>query len=462
MDFPVFHLDFLNNRFLIAIIAVLHVLINHPLAVGGLPLITLLEWWGSKKKSQDEMSQWDHLAYRILFVFFIITTTLGAMTGVGIWLSASLINPYAIGSLIRVFFWAWFVEWIVFVTEVCLILAYFLTWKKLLIDKAKHIRLGIILSVASWITMSIIVAILGFMMDPGNWRTDRSLINGILNPLYLPQLAFRTPLAMVMGGAVGLGFVNLFARHQRSLRLEASALISRWMIFWLPFLAVGGYWYYHRLPSTMIGNLAVANTTQEFANWYHILLVTIVAGVVSAFAVAIYGSLGRFKIPALVSVVPSLILMGLLAHFERVREFIRKPYAIGGYLYSNGFREEDYPLFKKDGILKHATYSSVKTITDQNKILAGKEVFMLACTRCHTLNGINSIRTNITAMYGPGPWSKDQLSNYIGVMHSTRRYMPPFPGSPQELDALAAYLVYFGTYGDQLPGAQSIGTKLAQ
>jgi hypothetical protein len=37
MDFPIFHLDFMGDRLLIAIIAVLHVLINHGLAVGFIP-----------------------------------------------------------------------------------------------------------------------------------------------------------------------------------------------------------------------------------------------------------------------------------------------------------------------------------------------------------------------------------------------------------------------------------------
>ena len=36
MDFPVFHLDFLGNRMLVAMIAVVHVMINHSLAVGAM------------------------------------------------------------------------------------------------------------------------------------------------------------------------------------------------------------------------------------------------------------------------------------------------------------------------------------------------------------------------------------------------------------------------------------------
>ena len=109
MDFPVFHLDFFGNRWLIATIAILHVLINHGLAVGMMPLVAAMEWYGHKK--QDP--RWDRLAYKILFFCFLITTTVGALTGVGIWFSVSLVNPYSIASLIRVFFWAWFTEWLV-------------------------------------------------------------------------------------------------------------------------------------------------------------------------------------------------------------------------------------------------------------------------------------------------------------------------------------------------------------
>lgn len=102
MDFPIFHIDFIGNRMLIAVDAILHVIINHALAVGALPIIVLLELIGIRSKDL----RWDNLAYRLLKIIFIITTTVGALTGVGIWFSASLINPAAIGSLIRVFFWA--------------------------------------------------------------------------------------------------------------------------------------------------------------------------------------------------------------------------------------------------------------------------------------------------------------------------------------------------------------------
>ncbi|HRC55731.1 MAG TPA: hypothetical protein PKU97_07400, partial [Kofleriaceae bacterium] len=264
MDLPIFHLDFLNNRMLIAIIAVTHVLINHAMAVGGIPLVAYLE----RRGMLDPDRGWDALAFRILTVFFVTTTTLGALTGVGIWFSAGLVNPIAIGSLLRVFFWTWFTEWLVFVTEVALILLYYLTWKRWRGPRKRaHVKLGFGLALASWATMALIVSILSFMMDPGSWHGDRTLFSGMFNPLYLPQLAFRTPLAMVMAGAAGLIITRASTRQDLALRHAATRAIGRWMLAWLPFTVAGGIWYAQGVPEGMRALLPVAMVTQNLTQW---------------------------------------------------------------------------------------------------------------------------------------------------------------------------------------------------
>jgi len=180
MDLPIYFADYFGTRTVIGVIAIIHVWVNHAFAVGMAPLIVVLEWWAHRHGREE----WDELAYRILGVCFIVTTSVGALTGVGIWLSSALINPYAIGSLLRVFYWAWFTEWLVFVSEVVLILIYFLTWKRMTgARKVAHIRVGVLLAVMSWLTMAIIVGILGYMMNPGDWLQQRSLLSGFLNPI---------------------------------------------------------------------------------------------------------------------------------------------------------------------------------------------------------------------------------------------------------------------------------------
>jgi mono/diheme cytochrome c family protein len=455
MDLPVYHLDLLNNRMLIAIIAVLHVVINHGMAVGGIPLISYLEWRGLK--SGDE--SWDRLALRILTFFFIITTTVGALTGVGIWLSASLVNPYAIGSLIRVFFWTWFTEWLVFVTEVALILTYYLTWKTWLGERKRaHAKLGTALAVASWVTMALIVSILGFMMDPGAWRSDKTLFSGMFNPVYLPQLAFRTPLAMVMGGAFGLVALLWSTERGSELRSNAVRAISRWILAWTLPCALGGAWYARAVPSAMKANVPVALLTQALESWANAALWALGAACVVIALLALLGAVRPRLMGAWALLAPAALSILLLGTFERVREFVRKPYAIADYLYSNGFRKADYPLLQRDGLLARATYTEVRQITPESEKQAGREVFNLACTRCHTVDGVNGIRSLLRAMYGnEEAWSADTIAGYVGAMHKARPFMPPFPGNDRERQALGAYLADLQTHRDVIEGAQVIG-----
>lgn len=441
MDFPIFDLGWVGNRFLFVVIAITHVLINHALAVGLAPVIVGMEVMGLKQNKPE----WDKLAYKILKAAFIITTTLGAMTGVGIWFSASLVNPNSIGSLIRVFFSAWFFEWIIFVTEVVLIMFYYLTWQKWTQGRAKfnHILVGYALAVFSWITMAVIVSILGFMMDPGNWNTEKSLLNGFTNPIYLPQLLFRTFLAGMMGASFALACVYYFTEKGSEIRAKATRFTSGWLLVCAIPTIVGGLWYRNVIPEMMISNMSVAVGTQQFEGWYDTLYKLLIGGVlgVIAFSVLTYFR-PRFNYPKLAFVLPVFILWGTLGMFERVREFVRKPYVIGGYMYSNSYRVEDYPLLKSDGLLKHATFISTKEVTEDNLVEAGKNVFMLSCSRCHTANGVNAIKDKFRNMYGTidQPWNPDAMKGYIKGMHNARYYMPPFPGNDKELDALVTYI----------------------
>jgi len=438
MDFPIFHAEFFGGRSLIAAIAILHVWINHAFAVGMIPLVVGVEWWAHRHNRPD----WDDLAYKILFVCFLVTTTVGALTGVGIWLSTALVNPYAIGSLLRVFYWAWFAEWIVFVTEVSLIMAYFLTWKRMTGDrKPAHIRIGIVLGVMSWLTMAVIVAILGFMMNPGAWLEQGDLLSGVTNPIYLPQLLFRTPIAMAMAGALALALTGYFTKRGSALRAQAVRAFSGWMLFWLLPTLVGGIVYYQVIPQGMLSNMPVAFGTQAWESRFGLLVQANLTAVALIAVFALWGLWRPLKANAAVWVVPLLLLIGVMAYFERAREFIRKPYAIGYYLYANGIRTSDVPYLLKTGVLANSSWTAHRQVTEPNKVKAGRDVFMVLCSRCHTLNGVNSIRDNLSRMYqGQTAWDSAAIETFLKNMHGARPYMPPFIGTEAERAALAAYL----------------------
>lgn len=464
MDFPLFHLDLLGDRLLIAIIAIVHVIINHALAVGFIPIVVLMEYRGYResKKSILEGKKWDELAYKLMFFAFIITTSIGAMTGVGIWFSAALVSPSSIGSLIRVFFGAWFTEWIIFVLEVVFIMFYFLSWKKANDNpntKLNHIKAGVALTVFSWLTMAIIVGILGFMMDPGNWSNNKTLIDGFTNPIYIPQLFFRTPMAFVMAGSIVLLLSVLYTKNDLEFRGKVLKNVALWMFLWTPHILVAGLYYYYKIPELMIGNIPVAIATQKFQNWHESIIYFLAATIILSMLIAVWAALKPKSISKTVALITVLSTMLTLGTFERIREFIRKPFVIGDYMYSNQLRVEDYEKYKFDGILKHAVYTSTPEITTDNRLEAGENVFGIACSRCHTISGINSVVTKFENMFTPngGELPKDKILQYIPVMHSGRYYMPPFPGNEIEIEVITEYVLAMQKNPKSYPGAQNKG-----
>jgi len=458
MDFPPFVLDQMGTRLLIGIIAGLHVLINHPLAVRIYPLICVLEFIGIRKN----WPELDALAHKITFVVFLITTTVGALTGVGIWLATSLAAPFAIGSLLRVFFWGWFAEWLVFISEVVLIMIYFLTWKRWSQGAAKwrHLKFGIALSVMSWFTMALIVAVLAFMMDSGGWRENRTFLSAFFNPVYLPQLAFRTTYALMAAGFFALFCAYFFTERGTRLREWIISFCCRWSLFTALACGLAGCVYLAFVPQVMKENMGVGLLTMQFAAWQGKFSVLLFVTGLSFGALGFWGFLEPKRFPRWAMVVPLFLSVWLLGHFERVREFIRKPYVISDYMYSNGIRKDEVALLQYEGVLRHATYVKTSQITDENRIAAGRDVFTIACSRCHTTDGLNGVIGKFQAMYGSGEWDSQAMTAFLGTMHVSRPYMPPFPGNDQEAAALVAYIQSLRGDRQPLEGAQSAGVEI--
>jgi len=464
-----FHMDFFGDRMLIAVIAIVHVIINHALAVGFLPIVTLMEYRGYKlKKLGDaESEKWDELGYKLMFFAFVITTSIGALTGVGIWFSTALVSPASIGSLIRVFFSAWFFEWVIFMLEVIFIMIYFLTWKKSRVDiksKRNHVRVGAVLSGFSWLTMAIIVGILGFMMDTGSWTQNKTLLDGFFNPIYLVQLAFRTPMAFVMGGAVALFLTLYHLKKHTEFRTKVLRNLNLWMFLWTPHVFAAGIYYYYKIPELMLGNITVAIGTQAFQNWYDSFLYSLLALIIVSMLVNIWTVLKPKWTSKYLMLFTLFIVLFTMGTFERVREFIRKPYVLEEYMYSNQLRVEDYSKYKQDGILVHAVYAKYSVVTDLNKIEAGKDVFMIACSRCHTVAGVNSVVNKFENLFSPNgePLDKTKMQQYIPVMEKARYFMPPFPGNNAEADALVDFIISEQYSRNYINGAQSTGVDISK
>jgi mono/diheme cytochrome c family protein len=96
-------------------------------------------------------------------------------------------------------------------------------------------------------------------------------------------------------------------------------------------------------------------------------------------------------------------------------------------------------------------------VTDTNRLDAGREMFRLTCSRCHTTHGVNSVVQKFGAMYGWQRWDPEAMRLYMGSMHNARPFMPRVPGTPQEHGALVDYLIALRHDPAGVAGAQTAG-----
>jgi mono/diheme cytochrome c family protein len=166
-----------------------------------------------------------------------------------------------------------------------------------------------------------------------------------------------------------------------------------------------------------------------------------------------------------------------LGSAEWVREDLRKPYVIGGYMFANGVRlpagtaGAQLPVgaapdaftveaLNRMGVLRAAAWTRLPgNLGDAHaevRVLAeGAEIFRLECSSCHTIDGYLAIRPlvrnvspaaldamigRLAAPEGGTSWSSPGL-----VLRTWRnRRMPPFVGTREERRELAVYLAHLG------------------
>ncbi|SDD96758.1 Cytochrome C oxidase, cbb3-type, subunit III [Paenibacillus sp. UNCCL117] len=428
MQFPTIDFGWLGNGNLIGMMAVLHVMINHAVAIGGSILMVSLEYAAVKTGNArlEQYAKW--LSKWIL----IITTTAGAMTGVGIWFTTTVILPNAIGSLLRIFHWAWFTEWLVFVSEVILLLTYYYTWDRWKGDRKKlHLRTGLALCIMSWFTLVIITGVLAAQLNPGNWVETLSFWSAFLNPTWVPSTLFRTFAAIALGVALLTPLNRWRVKHPLD-RASVQRIYGKWLIVSVPCMLVSGWWYLRTLPEQAQTLVVWASGMSDFAfaflNAAGLLLILV-------FGIMLLD--GRTRHPLALSVFTAIFSLALITEFEIVRENIRKPYVIYNYMYANGILKSDVERFKRDGALAQSTFSKVKQVTEENKLEAGEELFRMQCIACHSIDGPRRSRVMTERAKG---WSEEALAAFIPQMHMVRPVMPPFAGTDEEVKALAAYI----------------------
>lgn len=437
MQFPYFQFPLFGDGLIIAIDAILHVFISHGFAIGVVTMIILAEYIGYRNAAPE----WEDFAKSSLKPVIIIITSVGAITGVGIWFITSGLVPVAIGSMLRVFFWPWFIEWIVFFLEVIVILVIYFTWDNWQDERKKqHIRLGFIYVVLACLSAFLITGILGFMLTPDGWPSDRSFWSAFFNPTFLPQLAWRISIAITMG-VLFIMFILLFSKkgtlafRRTAMKFYAKILVAP--IIAMPFCA--WWWYYmvpegfksHAKPSMILW--IIVKDTGLFGIFNEIFWILLIANIIIVFSIVLSTQRGWIFISRLIIVPAIVVILFFVAEFERVREFVRGPYLMPGYMYANTVLLTEHELFNKEGLLKNS-YWFDKMAPQQTLEQKGAFLFAMNCGTCHTIDGKNDIIDRFKGRSEPG------IYVILGRTEQMVPWMPPFAGTDEERKITAHFL----------------------
>jgi mono/diheme cytochrome c family protein len=487
MNYPLWSLP--AKGLLIAAVAIVHVFISH-FAVGGGLFLVLAE--RKARRERDEALLGYVRAHTRFFV--LLTLVMGAMTGVGIWFTIGLVHPDATSSLINTFVWGWAIEWTFFVTEIAAAMVYYYGWDRL--DARTHEIVGWIYFASAWLSLAVINGILTFMLTPGAWLANHGFVAGILNPTYLPSLAARTCAAIGLAGLYALLTAARLA--DAGLKERVARYAARWilpMALGLP-LSVAAYLAVAFLvgvplgeplggPGGGLGGVAGA-LLRGSASGSPVAIRAAQAVLVASVCTLLLSLVATRLRPrtygrplAVATLACAFVALG---GGEWVREDIRKPFVIGGYMYVNGVyaagetRGRAFAAAgeQAEGQGAASTGRFSAAALDDSGVLGavswvnrlpppgaadraeaeGAEVFRLLCSSCHTVDGYLGIRRLVAGKSQPALRTMlEHLDTWRG------RRMPPFTGIDAEGRALAFYLSRLGgsreTLAEAAPAAGS-------
>jgi mono/diheme cytochrome c family protein len=416
MNLPVWDLPFAHGL-LIAIVAGLHVFVSH-FAIGGGLYLVVMEMLARRRGDEPMLATLQgHSKF-----FMLLTLVFGAISGVGIWFTVSLINPASLSALIRAFVWGWAIEWTFFVAEIAAAMVYVYGWKRL--SPGKHVAVGWIYFVNAWFSMIIINGILSFQLTPGAWLETRSFWDGFFNPTYWSSLAVRTFYAI---GIAGLFALWTLSRTQGSHRDGMVRNAGIWAVGGIVTAAVCTLWWWSEVPTGIRvltgGDMPIATYVTHRTPQLAALL---------AILVVVFPLLMPRRTNRVVATVLLLLGLGLMTSGEWAREAIRKPFVIYGYMYSNGVIVDEVEALREEGI---AARSAWVDGDETDPVVLGEQVFRAACQNCHARSGYNGLAGRVAR------WDEAFISGMSQRTEYMRRLMPPWVGTVEEADALAAYLV---------------------
>lgn len=421
INYPVWDLDVFGGGFLIATIAVIHVFVSH-FAVGGGLFLVLTEMKGYRENCNETI---EYVKKHSRF-FLLLTMVFGGLTGVGIWFTIGLLSPSGTHTLIRSYVFGWATEWVFFTGEIVALLIYYYTFGRM--ERRKHLTVGWLYFIFAWLSLFVINGIIGLMLTPGKWLETGRFFDGFFNPTFFPALAFRSMMAFMLAGL--FGFITAVFIKKEAFRTKMLRYCAKWLVVPLALLLASAAWYVAALPDPQKAMVLARSPEMSLP----IRAFLWISPLLFAGGVFISLRLGRVfqRACAFGLLILALLYMG---SFEMIREAGRKPYVIYGHTYANSLKVGDLEKAREKGVLRSARWVKNRNITDENRLEAGGELFRLLCVSCHSAGGpMNDIAKQVegSTLYA--------IEARLEGMGKVGGYMPPFPGTLEERNALAGYL----------------------
>lgn len=450
MHYPWWYVPGLTAPMLVAFIAVVHVVVSH-YAVGGGILIAMENAYGIAKDDRKYREYWKKQTK----FFVLLTVAFGAITGVGIWWTIGLTSPLATETLIRTFVFGWAIEWVFFIIEIVAAFAFYYYWDRL--PHKTHIIIGWIYAIAAWISLVLITGITGFMLNAdgliANWSETGNFWHAFFNLQFVPQTILRTGASVMLA----VLYVYLHASWTLSGPEDAELLekvvrrLSKPLLFGAFLMAVG-------IPLSIANFTESAKMVLERAAVLNVFLAIIVglAGIMFLlilFGPVLYPKSMNFRFAV------SLFIFGFVAFTlsEFVREAVRKPYIVDQTVLGNQIYVSEIDRSRETGFIANSTWAKrydiekhlpefkiapdtpvgeIEALLDKHRaVLRGEVLFMHHCNDCHVADhGYTAVAPLIAGE------SKERLTEFIKRLDEPVYSMPPWCGTAEEAEWLAAYL----------------------
>jgi len=249
----------------------------------------------------------------------------------------------------------------------------------------------------------------------------------------VPQCVLRIAGGISLGALVALTwtawtFQGAMEERARALRLCGLVFLGAAAV-----TVAGGAVYFSRVPQTYLTHWVFSVATSAFSQQPELLpLLNGAAGLL--LVLAALAGVARRPVLCRILGIPALVLcVGLVAEFERVREFVRGPYLLPGYLYAN-----QIPLVRTLAAVDEGMLPELRWVRENaDDALAsrsGRALFDANCGVCHTIGGVNDIKQRIAGRTLEG------VNAITSITQTMVPFMTPFSGTEQERLTMSTYL----------------------